>query len=80
MTLAGLNNVNLSELNTFQQFILFALIMLGSAYFVSIAQVHIRRNAFERRFKNIVEDQRRQRRERNAIKQRLVYVVPSSRR
>lgn len=80
MTLAGLNTVNLSKLNTFQRLILFALIMLGSAYIVSIAQVHIRRKAFERRFKSIVEDQRRQRRERNAIKQRLGYVVPSSRR
>ncbi|RMX93745.1 hypothetical protein D0868_12679 [Hortaea werneckii] len=35
MTLAGLNTVNLSELNTFQQFLLFILIMLGSAIWVS---------------------------------------------
>lgn len=31
MTLAGLNTVNLSTLNTFQQTLLFVLIMLGSA-------------------------------------------------
>lgn len=80
MTLAGLNTVNLSELNTFQQFILFALIMLGSAIFVSLTEVHVRRKAFERRFKGIIEDQRRQRRERSGIKQRLDHVVPSLRR
>lgn len=79
MTLAGLNTVNLSELNTFQQFILFVLIMLGSAIFVSFTQVHVRRNAFERRFKRIVEDQRRMRREWSGIKRRLSSVVPNSR-
>ena len=62
MTLAGLNTINLSQLNTFQQFILFLLILLGSAIFVSIAVVHVRRKAFERRFKSIVEDARQRRR------------------
>ena len=42
MTEAGLNTVNLSELNTFQQFILFLLIMLGSAILVSIAVLQVR--------------------------------------
>lgn len=58
MTLAGLNTVNLSEVNTFQQFILFLLIMLGSAILVSIVVVHIRRKAFERRFEYIIEHNR----------------------
>lgn len=80
MTLAGLNTVNLSELNTFQQFILFALIMLGSAIFVSFTVVHVRRKAFERRFKRIVEDQRRQRKERSGVKQRLAPAVSGPRR
>lgn len=55
MTLAGHSTVKLSELNTFQQFILFALIMLGSAILVSIVVVHVRKKAFERRFKNVVK-------------------------
>lgn len=66
MTLAGLNTVNLSELNSFQQSILFVLIMLGSAIFVSLMVVHVRRSAFETRFKSVVEDQHRQRRERSS--------------
>ncbi|KAK4948517.1 hypothetical protein LTR28_007414, partial [Elasticomyces elasticus] len=58
MTLAGLNTINLSILNTFQQFILFLLIMLGSAIFVSAFVVHIRRNAFEKKFSDILAEQK----------------------
>lgn len=58
MTLAGLNTVNLSTLNTFQQFILFILIMMGSAIFVSAFTVHVRRKAFERKFASIVRDRK----------------------
>ena len=65
MTLAGLNTINLSQLNTFQQTILFVLIILGSAIWVSIGVVHIRRKAFERKFKRIVEAGRQRRRERS---------------
>ena len=36
MTLAGLNTVSLSDLNTFQQSILFTLLLLGSAIFCLI--------------------------------------------
>lgn len=79
MTLAGLNTVNLSELNTFQQFILFVLIMLGSAIFVSVAVVHVRRKAFERRFKGIVEEQWRQRKGRDDTKRRLSFSRKQSR-
>lgn len=42
MTEAGLNTINLSELNTFQQFILFFLIMIGSAILMSIAVLKVR--------------------------------------
>lgn len=70
MTEAGLNTVNLSELNSFQQSILFVLIILGSAIFVSLLVVHVRRSAFETRFRRIVEDQHRQRRERGQAKHR----------
>ena len=65
MTEAGLNTINLSQLNTFQQFILFLLIMLGSAIWVSIAVLHIRRKTFENRFESIVEAGRQRRRERS---------------
>ncbi|KAK3074659.1 hypothetical protein LTR53_002737 [Teratosphaeriaceae sp. CCFEE 6253] len=59
MTLAGLNTVNLSELNTFQQFILFLLIMLGSAIWVSAFVVYVRKRAFEKRI-GIVSAARKQ--------------------
>ena len=65
MTLAGLNTINLSELNTFQQFILFVLILLGSAIWVSIAMVYVRRKSFERKFKSVVATGRQRRRDRN---------------
>ena len=55
---SGLNTVNLSELNTFQQFILFFLIIVGSAIFVSAFVVHVRRKAFEIKFKVVVERER----------------------
>ncbi len=76
MTLAGLNTVNLSQLNTFQQFILFLLIILGSAIWVSIAVVHVRRKAFERRFKSIVEEERQKRRTRNRSNSRRAFSIP----
>lgn len=63
-TLAGLNTINLSGINTFQQVQLFFLIILGSAIFVSIGVVQFRKAAFERRFKAIVEDARQRRRNR----------------
>ena len=66
MTEAGLNTVNLSQMNTFQQFILFLLMLLGSTIWVSIAVVHFRRKAFGRRFKSIVEEERQRRRNRSA--------------
>ena len=75
MTLAGLNTVNLSQLNTFQQFILFLLIILGSAIWVSIAVVHVRRKAFERRFKSIVEEERQKRRTRNRSNLRRAFSI-----
>lgn len=39
--------------NTFQQFILFLLIMMGSAIFVSSAIIHIRKRAFERKLEEL---------------------------
>ena len=66
MTLAGLNTVNLSQLNTFQQFLLFLLILLGSAILVSSAVVHVRRKSFERKFTSIIQEERRKRKAQKA--------------
>jgi hypothetical protein len=49
-----LHQVNLSQLNTFQQFLLFLLIMMGSAIFVSAFIVIVRLKAFEREMKHVV--------------------------
>lgn len=62
MTEAGLNTVNLSQMTTFQQFILWFLIIIGSSIFVSIGTVHARKHAFESRFKDLVKQQKEQRR------------------
>lgn len=79
MTLAGLNTVNLSQLNTFQQCMLFLLILLGSAIWVSIAVVHIRRRAFKQKFKSIVKESDQRRRDRSSSKGRLTISKPISR-
>jgi hypothetical protein len=49
MTEAGLNTINLSELNTFQQFLLLLLILMGSSIWVSAWVVGVRRRAFRGR-------------------------------
>ncbi|KAK8208556.1 cation transport protein-domain-containing protein [Phyllosticta capitalensis] len=58
MTLTGLNTVNLSELNTFQQFMLFFLIMIGSAIFVSSFVLLVRKRAFEAKIHTVVEQKK----------------------
>jgi len=80
MSLAGLNTINLSQMNTWQQIILFFLIMLGSTIFVSFAVLTVRQRAFERRFKTIVEEQRRQKRARSNSKGALSFPLSLSRR
>lgn len=58
MTEAGLNTVNLSQMTTWQQVILFFLIMFGSTIWVSIWTVVARKHVFEQRFKDIVRTHR----------------------
>jgi len=58
MTLSGLGSINLSVINTFQQIMLFVLIMIGSAIFVSAFVVHLRKRAFEKKFRIIVGKKR----------------------
>ncbi|KAE9962476.1 hypothetical protein EG328_000401 [Venturia inaequalis] len=59
MTEAGLNTVNLSTLNSFQQVLLFLLIILGSAIFVSSFVVAVRKKAFDERFRSAIEQENR---------------------
>jgi len=61
MTEAGLNTVNLSECNTWQQAMLFLLITFGGSIWVSIWTVLARKRAFERRFRDIVRAERSRR-------------------
>lgn len=60
MTEAGLNTVDLSTMTTFQQIILWLLIIVGSAIFVSVATVRTRKRAFEVRFGEVVGRQKEQ--------------------
>lgn len=53
MTEAGLNTVNLSQMTTWQQIMLWLLIVLGSSIWVSIWTVLARKHSFEKRFKDI---------------------------
>ncbi|KAG0645536.1 Low-affinity potassium transport [Hyphodiscus hymeniophilus] len=61
MTEAGLNTVNLSTMTTFQQVILWLLIIVGSAIWVSIFTVLTRKRYFETRFQDIVKKQKESR-------------------
>jgi hypothetical protein len=62
MTEAGLNTVDLSTMTTFQQVLLWLLIIFGSAVFVSISTILTRKRYFELRFKHVVEMQKASRR------------------
>ena len=61
MTGAGLNTVDLSSLNTFQQLILFFLLMVGSHIIISSTVLHVRKRAFESKFHGISEARLRSR-------------------
>ncbi|KAI0121152.1 cation transport protein-domain-containing protein [Xylariales sp. AK1849] len=58
MTEAGLNTVNLSQMTTWQQVLLWLLIILGSSVWVSIWTVLARKHAFEIHFEGIVRRSR----------------------
>lgn len=58
MTEAGLNTVNLSQMTTWQQVLLWLLIIFGSSIWVSIWTVLARKHVFERRYKGIAQRSR----------------------
>lgn len=64
----GLNTVNLSEITTWQQVLLYLLFILGSALWVSFWTVMARKHAFEKRFEDIVMAEREMRKRRAAAK------------
>ncbi|KAK0641847.1 cation transport protein-domain-containing protein [Cercophora newfieldiana] len=59
MTESGLNTVNLSQINTGQQVLLWILMVVGSSIWVSVWTVLFRKRAFEHRFEAIVKADRR---------------------
>jgi len=58
MSESGLNPVNLSQITTWQQVLLWLLMVLGSTIWVSVLTVLARKHAFERRFDTIVKAER----------------------
>ena len=66
-TETGLNTVNLSEMTTWQQILLFLLIIFGSAIWVSIWTVLARKHVFETRFKDVVRADRLRRANRPSL-------------
>ncbi|KAI0182748.1 cation transport protein-domain-containing protein [Xylaria flabelliformis] len=75
MTEAGLNTVNLSQMTTWQQVLLWLLIIIGGSIWVSIWTVVIRKHAFERRFQEIVEKERRRSHERRNTSLTLLPIA-----
>ncbi|CAI7629852.1 unnamed protein product [Penicillium glandicola] len=65
MTGAGLNTVDLSTLNSFQQAVLFTLLMLGHAILISLTVLLVRKRAFEAKFKGVSDERERERSTRN---------------
>lgn len=83
MTLSGLGSINLSIINTFQQIMLFVLIMIGSAIFVSAFVVHLRKRAFEKKFRIVVGKKRQKdgtRRRTTSLHRTSVHELRSMRR
>ncbi|TGJ82781.1 hypothetical protein E0Z10_g5961 [Xylaria hypoxylon] len=75
MTEAGLNTVNLSQMTTWQQVLLWLLIIIGSSIWVSIWTVLIRKHAFERRFEEIVKRERQRSHERRNTSLTLLPIA-----
>ncbi|KAI1131881.1 TrkH-domain-containing protein [Nemania abortiva] len=75
MTEAGLNTVNLSQMTTWQQVLLWLLIIIGSSIWVSIWTVVIRKHAFERRFQEIVKRERQRSLERRNTSLTLLPIA-----
>jgi hypothetical protein len=79
MTETGLNTINLNQVNTFQQALLFVLMIGGSPIFVSYFVILVRKRAFELRFLELSESYNTGRRElSHNIEASLQNCFPSS--
>jgi len=78
MTEAGLNTINLSSLTTWQQTILFLLILFGGQIWVSIWTVAFRKHVFEKSFKDIVRTERKRRMRRSGSGHLLSHRISVS--
>lgn len=58
-TCTGLNTVTITDMSTYQQSLIFISSIFGSSVFISCVIVFVRKHAFEDRFKEIVEYNRR---------------------
>ncbi|GAB5592140.1 low affinity potassium transporter [Umbelopsis nana] len=58
-TCTGLNTVTITDMSTYQQSLIFISSIFGSTVFVNCVIVFVRKNAFENRFKEIVEYNRK---------------------
>jgi hypothetical protein len=67
MAETGLNTVNHSDINTFQQVLLFLLMVDGSSIFVSYFVVLVRKQAFESGFSELVEFYKADRKDNNQV-------------
>ncbi|CAI7608124.1 unnamed protein product [Penicillium crustosum] len=77
MTGAGLNTVDLSTLNTFQQAVLFTLLILGHAILISLTVLVVRKRAFEAKFKGVSDERERERSTRNPSQVELQVQEPA---
>ncbi|RDL31144.1 uncharacterized protein BP5553_09933 [Venustampulla echinocandica] len=57
MTVTGLTTLDLNQLTTFQQILLGFLMMIGSTIFVTLGTVSIRKRAFEKRFRELPDQE-----------------------
>ncbi|KAL4788570.1 cation transport protein-domain-containing protein [Aspergillus varians] len=67
ITGAGLSSIEASTLSTFQQVVMFVLLMLGHAILISITVLYVRKRAFRHKFKGIS----------HALAQRPAQEVPA---
>ncbi|KAL1410029.1 hypothetical protein Q8F55_004031 [Vanrija albida] len=61
MCVTGLNTVNLSTLSTFQQFLLYFQMLIGSSIFVSIIMVSVRKHFFRVKFRHVLKERQKRR-------------------
>lgn len=68
--------MDLSTLNTFQQAILFTLLILGHAILISLTVLVVRKRAFEAKFKGVSDERERERSTRNPSQVELQVQEP----